>query len=156
MMFPDPNTLPSPKLLGHPFANAPRNLRILIPSKKTVTAPCRLPTLPTLSILANRRGSEGCPTPRPASRTSPWHRDRRRGARTACPDATFSDGFQDNAIRLWAAGELGAEDSSRSGCCGGGARASCDGGKGACRCRLCEARVEETILGLVICNLRQR
>lgn len=46
---------------------------------------------------------------------------------------------------MWAAVGLGTEDSVRRGYCRGGARASCDCGKGACRRRnLCEARVEET------------
>lgn len=43
--------------------------------------------------------------------------------------------------------DIGTEDSIWSGYCGGGTRTSCDGGEGACRCRLCEARVEETIIG---------
>lgn len=116
-----------------------------IPLEATTVAPFRLLSLRPPSRLANRRCCEGCATPLPAGRTSPGNRDRRRGGRTACPNAALSDGLQEDTSRLWAAAELRAEDSVRSGHCGGGARATCNCGKGACRCSsLCEVRVEET------------
>lgn len=129
---------------------SPKNLAFcLVPFKShPLVAPFRfLLPKPLSPHLANRCGGEGGPTARPAGSASQGSRDGRCHARTASPGAAFSHGLQDNAVRCWAAGENGAVDYACSWYCGGGACASCDGGKGTCRCRLCEARGEETILG---------
>lgn len=124
------------------------SLEIYFSPNPTMAAPFRLPFLqhlPPLPHLTNRRGCEGCATASPTSGTSLGNGDRRRGGRAACANAAFSNCLQDNAIWLWTAGGLDAEDSIWSGHCCCGACASCDGSKGACRCNsLPEARVEKT------------